>query len=278
MAGRGDLPRLIAEHARATGRPYFIVSFGMALEWVEGHPHLNLAFEKVGRLFAELRRAGCRQVVFAGGMDRPRLRFWQLDAKALTVAARVVRLLRRGDDAMLRGLGAIFEEEGLELVAPTDCLPAGALVAEPGMLGRHRADARARADAMRAAEILRALGPVDVGQAAVVAGGVCLGVEAVEGTDALLARVSALPAEKRAHAPSPAGVLLKMPKPSQDRRLDLPAIGPRTLQGVVDAGLSGAVIEAGGVQILDRAATVAAADRAGLFLWSATPGELCPGA
>ncbi len=277
IAGRGDLPRLIAEAARTRARPYLVVSFPETpLDWVEGegHPHERHRFEKVGRLFAALTRAGCKEVVFAGGMDRPRLRLWQADWGAVRVAARVLRLLRQGDDAMLRGLGRIFEEQGMRLVSAQDCVEGLTLTAEPGILGRHVPDARARADAARAAEILRALGPVDVGQAAVVAGGVCLGLEAVEGTDALLARVADLPEGKRAHAPPPAGLLLKAPKPGQDRRFDLPAIGPRTLKGAAKAGLAGVVIEADGVQILDRAATLAAADRAGLFLWSAAPGEL----
>ncbi|GMG83663.1 UDP-2,3-diacylglucosamine diphosphatase LpxI [Paralimibaculum aggregatum] len=275
IAGRGDLPRLIAEATRDAGRPYLVISFAEApLDWVDDHPHEAHRFEKIGRMFRALKRAGCREVVFAGAMDRPRLRPWAFDAMALRVGSRVLRLLRQGDDAMLRGFGAIFEEEGIRLVAPADCIDGPALTAEPGVLGRLRPEARARGDVARAAEILRALGPVDVGQAAVVAGGVCLGVEAVEGTDALLARIAALPAAKRAHAPPPAGVLLKMPKPGQDRRLDLPAIGPRTVRGAAAAGLAGVAIEAGGVQILDRAATVAAADRAGIFLWSVAPEAL----
>ncbi len=269
VAGRGELPRMIAERARETGRPYLVVSFpDTPLPWAEGHPHEVHRFEKVGRLFASLRAHGVTEAVFAGGMDRPRLRVWAADWKAAKVAARVLSLLRQGDDALLRGLGEIFEAEGIRLVAPEACVEGLRLTAEPGVLGRVRPDAAARTDAARAREILQALGPVDVGQAAVVAGGVCLGVEAIEGTDALLARVAALPAEKRAHAPPPSGLLLKMPKPGQDRRLDLPAIGPRTLKGAAAAGLAGVAIEAGGVQILDRAATVAAADRAGLFLWA----------
>ena len=277
IAGRGALPRLIAEDCRARGEPYRVVSFaGTVLPWAAGHPHEEHRFERVGRLFAALRRAGCGRVVFAGAMDRPRLRLWRLDAKGLAVAARVLALLRRGDDGLLGGLGAIFEAEGFRMVGPADCLEGQGLTVPPGPLGRHRPDARARADAARAAAILAALGPVDVGQAAVVAGGVCLGIEAVEGTDALLARVAALPSEKRAHAPPPAGVLLKMPKPGQDRRFDLPAIGPATVEGAARAGLAGIAIEAHGVQVIDRAEAVAAADAAGLFLWAAEPAALAP--
>ncbi len=272
IAGRGALPRMIAEHCQATARPYLVVTFPATQpDWVAGHPHETHRFEKVGRLFRALSRAGCREVVFAGAMDRPRLRPWLADGKALAVALRVVRLLRRGDDAMLRGLAEIFETEGMRLVSAADCLPGGALTVAAGVLGRTRPDARTEADAARAREILAALGPVDVGQAVVVAGGVCLGVEAIEGTDALLARVAALPKAKRAHAPPPAGVLVKLPKPGQDRRLDMPTIGPRTVEGAARAGLAGVCIGADGVQVLERDACIAAADRAGLALW-AVPG------
>ncbi len=272
VAGRGALPRMIAEHCRASGRPYLVVTFPAARpDWVGEHPHEAHRFEKVGGLFRALARAGCREAVFAGAMDRPRLRPWAADGKAIRVALRVFRLLRQGDDAMLRGLAGIFEAEGVRLVGPADCLPGGALTVPPGTLGRVHPDARAEADALRARAILAALGPVDVGQAAIVAGGVCLGIEAIEGTDALLARVAALPAAKRAHAPPPAGVLLKMPKPGQDRRLDLPTIGPRTIDGAARAGLAGVCVEADGVQVIERDACIAAADRAGLALW-AVPG------
>lgn len=275
IAGRGSLPRLIAEHCRETGRPYLVVSFlAEPGDWVATHPHQRHRFEKVGALFAALEAAGCREVVFAGAMDRPRLNPLAMDARAVTVATRVLALLRQGDDAMLRGLGAIFEEAGIRLVGALDCLPDGALTAEPGVLGTHSPDEAARADALRAQAILTALGSVDVGQAVVVAGGVCLGVEAIEGTDALLDRIAALPETKRAHAPPRSGLLLKAPKPGQDRRVDLPAIGPATVRAAARAGLAGIVVAAHGVQLLDREALVARADREGLFVWSAAPDEL----
>lgn len=273
IAGSGLLPRLIAEDRRDRALPYLVITFGVPPDWVADHPHERHRFEKVGGLFAALRRAGVRQCVFAGAMDRPRLSLAALDGKALTVAFRVLGLLRGGDDAMLRGLGEIFEREGIRMRAPVDCLPAASLTVGAGLLGRHAPRSRDRADAERAHAILSALGAVDVGQAAVVAGGVCLGVEAIEGTDALLARIGTLPPSKRAHAPPPSGVLLKMPKPGQDRRYDLPAIGPRTVDGAAAVGLAGLVLEADGVQVLDRDAVRARADEAGLFIWCFTPSE-----
>jgi DUF1009 family protein len=265
IAGRDALPRLIAEHRRAAGLPYLVISFaGGAASWIEGHPHQAHRFEKAGRLFAALREAGCSHVVFAGAMDRPRLKPWRADGKAVKLVGKVMALMARGDDGLLSGLAGIFEAEGLTVIGAQDCV--GGLTCGEAVLGRHQPELPDRADAARGAAILAALGPLDVGQAVVVAGGVCLGVEAIEGTDALLARVAALPGERRQ---MPGGLLVKMAKPGQDRRFDLPSIGPRTVEGAVRAGLRGIVIEADGANILERDATIRAADDAGLFLWSA---------
>ena len=268
IAGRDALPRLIAEHRQAAGLPYLVISFaGEAEPWIEGHPHQAHAFEKVGRLFAALKRAGCSHVVFAGAMDRPRLKPWRADGKTVKLVGKIMALMARGDDGLLSGLAGIFEAEGFTVIGAQDCV--GGLTCGEAVLGRHQPQPPDRADAARGAAILTALGPLDVGQAVVVAGGICLGVEAIEGTDALLARVAALPAERRRSAPPPSGVLVKMAKPGQDRRVDLPSIGPRTVEGAVRAGLRGIVVEADGANILERDATIRAADAAGLFLWSA---------
>ena len=272
LAGAGTLPRRIAEDRRARGLPYLVVSFGRPAGWMQAHPHQIHRFEKPGRLFAALRGAGCAEVVFAGAMDRPRLSPLAFDPTGLRIAPRVLALMARGDDGLLSGLGRILERQGFRLRAVQDCLPG--LTEGEGVLTRaHPGDAD-RADAARAGAILAALGPLDVAQAAVVARGVCLGIEAVEGTDALLARIAALPEAKRAHAPPPSGVLVKRPKPGQDRRADWPAIGPGTVSGAAEAGLAGIAVEADGALLIDRGETIAAADRAGLFLWSAPAGAL----
>lgn len=267
IAGQGALPRLIAEARRAEGRPCLVIAFeGAAPDWVSAHPHELHAFERPGHLFAALRRAGCAAVVFAGALARPRLRPWRADARLPGLMPRIARLMGGGDDALLSGLAEIFEAEGFPVVGIQDCR--AGLTAAPGTLGRHAPAEAARADAAHGVAILAALGPFDVGQAAVVAGGRCLGIEAAEGTDALLARVAGLGAT--------GGVLVKRAKPGQDRRFDLPAIGPRTVEGATRAGLAGIALEAGAVLILERAATIAAADAAGLFLWSAVAEALGP--
>jgi DUF1009 family protein len=267
VAGRGVLPRLLAEDCVARGRPYRVVVFdGLALDWLDGHPVLAARYEKPGRLFDALRAAGCRTVTFAGGISRPRLRPLDFDLKMLRLAPRLLRGIRSGDDSSLRLIASIFEAEGFAVEAPQEILPD--LVATAGVLGRHAPSTADRRDADRAVAIVAALGAADVGQAAVVAGGICLGLESIQGTDALLEFVARTPAELR---PPAKGVLFKGPKPFQDLRVDLPAIGPGTVKGAAAAGLAGVAVEADGVMILDHAATVAAADAAGLFLWAREP-------
>lgn len=268
LAGRDALPRLIAEERQAAGQPYLVISFGAVAEpWMAAHPHEVHEFEKAGRLFAALRAAGCSHVVFAGAMERPRLRPWRADSRARALMGKAVGLLAKGDDGLLSGLAEIFEAEGFGVVGTQDCL--AGLTAGAGVLGRHRPGGQDRMDVARGAAILTALGPLDVGQAVVVAGGLCLGIEALEGTDALLERVAGL----RDRGPE-GGVLVKLTKPGQDRRFDLPTIGPRTVEGAVAAGLNGIAIEAGRANLIDREATLRAADAVGLFLWSATAAEL----
>lgn len=267
IAGAGALPRLIAEAESARGRPPLVIRFeGVEAPWADAFPHADLPFEKPGRLFAALRAAGCTRLCFAGGMRRPRLDPLRFDLKALGLLAKVPPLLRRGDDQMLRGFAAILEAEGFALVAAHDLL--GDLLMPDRVLSARPPSEAERDDAARAAQIATALGALDVGQGAVVAGGLCLGVEALGGTDQLLAQVGGLPPALRL---SPGGVLYKGPKPGQDRRMDLPAAGPDTLRRAAEAGLSGVALAAGGVLLLGHDACAAEADRLGLSLWGVTP-------
>lgn len=272
IAGAGALPRLVAEAAAREGQAVFVVALsGFAEDWTRDWPHAECGLGQIGRVFAALREAGCVRVCFAGGLSRPSiaaiLKTLRFDLTGLSLAARVARLLRQGDDGLLRGLATIFEEQGFELVAAQSLL--GELLAPVGALGRVRPTETDLADIERAAAIVAALGAVDVGQGAVVAAGRCLAVETVFGTDAMLA---SLVGQTRRHgAPIPSGALYKAPKPGQDERLDWPTIGPRTIEGAKAAGLNGVALQAGGVFVLDLEATAQAADQAGLFLYGYEP-------
>lgn len=267
LACGGDLPLSVARTARAAGRPVFAVALdGWAdpAAWAD-MPHIVERVGAAGRILGALRREGVRQVVLAGRAVRPSLLSLRPDATGARILARIGRAFFAGDDGLLRAVARVLEEEGFEVVAPhavlRDLLPG------PGLLSRAAPDAAARSDIRRAIAVVRALGSVDVGQGAVVQQGLVLGVEAIEGTDALLVRCGGLRRE------GPGGVLVKLVKPGQDRRLDLPAVGPVTIEHAVAAGLRGIAIEAGGTILVNRAATIRAADEAGLFLLSLRPEE-----
>ncbi|SIS89754.1 LpxI family protein [Phaeovulum vinaykumarii] len=254
IAGGGTLPeRLAAAHPDALVAE--LEGFGRGIAGAE-----SFRLERLVPFLDSLCERGVTHVVFAGGLRRPRLDPALFDMRTAAMVPRIVTAMQAGDDATLREVIAIFEDWDLAVVGAADLLPD--LVAEPGVLVGTPGP-EAEADVTRAAQIVEALGAVDVGQGAVVARGQCLAVETVPGTDAMLAFVAA----HRAHLPA-GGVLWKAPKPGQELRIDMPAIGPSTVEGAHAAGLSGIAIAAGGVMILDRAATLARAEALGLWLWA----------
>jgi len=269
VAGSGALPRMLAEACQRQRRPYQVVIFeGVQLDWVEDHPVIAAVFEKPGRLFASLRQTGCRQVAFAGAIKRPRISPMRFDLKALRLAPMLFKALNSGDDAALRIISEIFENEGITVIAAHDIL--GDLLAPEGVPTAAQPSDADRADAVRGVEIVQALGRIDVGQGAVVAQGICLAVEAIQGTDVMLDFVARTGADYRPDPNGTRGVLVKLPKPGQDWRTDLPAIGPETVRKAHQAGLAGIVVQAGGVLILGLDETVRTADDLGLFLWCRT--------
>ncbi|MGS4947701.1 LpxI family protein [Meridianimarinicoccus sp. RP-17] len=272
VAGRGALPVALARALAGRGRDVVLAEMaGFPVDNPDDLPVIPFRVEKLGALFKTLRAAGVREVAFAGAVARPRLDPAQFDFRTLTLAPRILASLKGGDDATLRMVLDIFEGEGFAVRAAHDIAPD--LLPSAGVLTRAQPGSRDRKDASRAAAIVAALSAVDVGQGAVVAGGLALGVEALPGTDRMLAQVAALPADLRPDPASARGVLFKGPKIGQDRRIDLPVIGPDTVAGAAAAGLSGIAIAAGGVMVLDRPAVIAAADAAGLFLWVRKEGE-----
>lgn len=258
LAGDGELPVKLVEVCRATGREIFVVVFNGESNpaCVDGAPHVWLDLGAVGSVIRALKEAECRDVVLAGPIRRPRLTSMRLDGRG---AAMVPRLLRaRGDDALLTVVIDELEGEGFNVVGADDVF-SGLLAAE-GVLGARRPDAGEWDDIARGVEVVRAIGAIDVGQAAIVHDGYVLGVEAAEGTDALIDRVAALRRGERG------GVLAKLRKPGQDRRADLPTIGIGTIERASAAGLAGIAVEAGETLVLDLEAVSDGADAAGLFL------------
>ncbi|MBI4182608.1 MAG: UDP-2,3-diacylglucosamine diphosphatase LpxI [Proteobacteria bacterium] len=259
VAGSGVLPGRVVAACRASGRDFFVLAIEGHTDpaVAEGSPHAWVRLGALGKAIRILHDERVGEVCLAGPVRRPSWRELRPDLGGIRFLARVGSRAF-GDDGLLSAVVERIEEEGFRVVGADEV--AVDLLPPSGPLGRHRPDARAEADIGRGVAVARALGALDVGQAVVVQEGVVLGVEAAEGTDALLVRCGGL------HSHGPGGVLVKIPKPQQDRRVDLPTIGPDTVRRAHAAGLSGIAVEAGGTLVLERAEVVRVADELGLFV------------
>jgi DUF1009 family protein len=260
IAGRGRLPAALV--AAMDAAPLVAALDGFAPEGLV--PDLSFRVERLVLFLRLLEDRGVSRVVFAGAVQRPRLDPALLDPATAELLPRLMQAMAAGDDVTLRAVIEVFEEFGFVMAGVEDVAPS--LLPGAGVLAGVVTE-RDKADATRAAEIVAALGAVDVGQGAVVAQGLCLGVEALPGTDALLAGVAGIGALR----PDPArgrGLFYKAAKPGQDRRIDLPTIGPDTLRAVAAAGLGGVAFQAGSVVCLDLEEMKALAGELGLFLWA----------
>lgn len=264
ISGYGNLPRLLAEECQRLSQAYTVVVFdGISLDWTTSHPVISTRFETQGALFEALRDKECKRVIFAGAMLRPNLDSAKLDEDGIRLAK--ILASNTGDDSTLRAITAFYEGAGFNVVAAHDVL--GNILPPVGVLTTAKPSTADAQDADRATEIIEMLGKADVGQGAVVAQGICLAMESIQGTDQMLAFVADT---RKGFSPDPngaRGVLSKAPKPGQDLRVDMPAIGPDTVRNAARAGLAGVVITADGVMVLDRKSTIAEANRLGLFLW-----------
>ena len=218
------------------------------------------SLNRMGGLFDTLRAGGASDLVLAGAMGRPALNPAEFDAGMMAIAPRLLPAMQSGDDGILRLMIAVFEEQGFCVRGAHELLPE--LTVPEGLFGGPVPTDAALADASRAFDILLALSPLDVGQGAVVSAGLCLGVETLQGTDAMLRFVGETPEALRRGR----GVLVKAPKRGQDLRVDMPAIGPDTVRNAAAAGLEGIVVSAGRVLLLQADETRRALDETRLFL------------
>lgn len=263
VAGGGDLPRQLAQAALAQGRAVFVLGLTDQADpdTLAGFDQAWVRVGEAGAALAHLRGAGVSDLVLAGKVKRPSFFSLKPDATAAGLIARI-GMRAFGDDGLLGAIVQELEREGFRVLGVQDIL--GDLLATPGPLGACAPDAVAETDILRGFAVAKALGAADIGQAVVVQGGVVLGVEAIEGTDALILRCRDL------HRAGPGGVLVKVAKPQQETRIDLPAIGPATVENAIAAGLRGIAVETGSALVIDRARMVALADESGLFVTGVT--------
>ena len=266
LCGGGDFPIQVAQAALQQGRnPVMVGVVGAADKRIEAFPHFWVHMGEVGKLFRSLKERDIGEIAIVGAMTRPEFSDLRLDWGALRRFSGLASLFRGGDNRLLVGIAGFFEKEGVAVVGVHQIAPQ--LLVSPGALSALAPSAQAQADARIGAGLIAALSPFDAGQAVVVANGRVLAVEAAEGTDAMLARIADLRAAHRLRLRGKAGVLVKAPKRDQDMRLDMPAVGLRTIEGARRAELEGIALSSGRVLIADRAAFVRAADEAGLFVF-----------
>ena len=260
LAGGGSLPRQIVEACRERDRDVVVVAFEGATdqEAVSQVEHCWTRLGAVGQIIDWLHENKAEELVLAGKMARPSWSTVRPDWRGMKLLPKILSA-GQGDNAVLTVVISELEAEGFRVVGVHEVLPS--VLAEAGAMGRARPDEAALADIARGVGVARALGAGDVGQAVIVQQGVVLGVEAAEGTDALIRRC----AELRRDAPG--GVLVKFAKPGQDTRVDLPSIGPNTIRAVAETGLRGIAVSAGAALVLEREQTLAQADQDDVFVY-----------
>lgn len=283
IAGRGKLPGAVA--ATRVEKPLVCALAGNPPDSVT--PDLTFRLETLGSLIADLASRGVTEVCLCGSITRPQIDPTAIDAATQPLVPRLKEALGQGDDGALRVVMALFEEAGIAILAAHEAAPD--LLLPEGVPTRAKPPAIAETEARTGALVLAEMGAADLGQACVLRGTEVLAREDARGTDAMLADLARRPGSDdpvnalmdtaydvlggaadwlSGRPPAGEGCLFKAPKPGQDRRADLPAIGPETVTRAAAAGLAGLVIEAEGVLVLDRAELLARADAAGLYLWS----------
>ncbi len=266
ISGRGSLPRELTEGLSKKGPPPFLVEMeGEAGDWILNYEHVSVEFGQVGKLFKALKEHSVTKVVFAGGVTRPKIQLSKLDWGGVLSLPQILAFMIGGDNSLLSGVIHVFEKRGIKVVGAHEILPE--LLSHEGKISGPSPSRKAKRNIQKAFRACQTLGALDIGQAAVAVGERVVAVEGIEGTDGMLKRVADMRNSGILYEDGKAGVLVKTMKPGQDKRADLPAIGPDTIRHVSDAGLMGVAIEAGNSMILEREETLKLAQDMGVFVF-----------
>ena len=265
LAGGGDLPGRVIEACKRRGRPFHVIA-------IEGHadpavicetPHTWLRLGAAQKALEIARREDFGDIVMVGPVKRPSIAALRPDMLATKVLARAAASSVMGDDGLLKAVIGQIEELGFTVVGPDLFLESSAEVR--GVIGSQKPDKLATSDINRGAQVLFHLGPADVGQGVIVQDNIVIAVEAVEGTDAMIKRSKELLRE------GPGGILIKLPKPGQETRADLPTVGPTTIEHMKRVGLRGLAIDSKNTLVVDREEMIRSADEAGIFIIALDP-------
>ena len=266
LAGDGNLPIDLIKACVENKRPFFVIAlsgFGDVhkLKAAGAKDICDIRVGAAGKILKTLGEKNVEEVVIAGKVIRPSLKDIRPDLKAAKIIAKVTTKAL-GDDGLLGLIVSEVEKEGFKIVGAHDVLDT--LICGEGLLGKKKPDAQAQIDIRRGFEVAKVLGGLDVGQSVIVQQGIVLGVEGIEGTDALIKRCAAL------HKKGDGGVLIKCKKPTQDTRIDLPTIGVETVEVAAASNLRGIAIEAGGTIFLEKEQAIKKANELGIFLIGVT--------
>jgi hypothetical protein len=277
IAGGGNLPLHLIHACQNDGAEFYVIRLkGYADEQLEAYPGEECGIAEIGKLIRVLKAHNCDAIVMAGVVKRPNFAQLKPDWRGAALLPKAVSAARKGDGAILDVMVETFEAEGFLVVGAEEV--AQSIFAKAGALGSVSPTEEDFTDIKKAASIVNALGPFDIGQAVVVRNGLVLAVEAAEGTDLMLQRCADLPEEIKGFEPgeeaSKRGVVLKRPKPGQELRVDLPTIGIETLRRAAAAGLQGIAVEAENSLVLDRDSLITEANQSGMFIYAFEAHEL----
>ena len=271
IAGNGALPGLVVEAARKQGYEVCVIGIINAYDpMLEIHHEAHL--QRLGKTLSIIKKNNCTEVVIVGGVTRPNLLSFVPDFETMKFYARVALEARKngiGDDTVLRILVSVFEEHGITIRAANDIIED--IMAPTGVMTKSKPTKNNDIDINRGQIVTDTIGELDIGQCCVVCRGQVLAVEGPEGTDEMLKRVAHLSTSMRGSVRKREGVLVKLPKPNQDRRIDMPTIGLTTIENASLAGLSGIAFAGEATQLIDADACVKRADELGMFLIGLKP-------
>lgn len=260
IAGQGDLPTRLLSHFRESDIPAYVVAFEGQTppETVASAPHIWVKLGTIAPILDYFKSNNVTHLILAGAIRRPSLSELSLDWTGTKLLTRI-GFKSLGDDGLLSAIITYLEEQGFSIVGADDIL--SDLTTPPGVLTTAQPTPEDLTDVSRAIEVLHKLGEADVGQGVVIQQGLILGLEAIEGTSLLIERIADY---KR---PGRGGILVKMAKPNQNLRVDLPTIGPETVEKAIASGLVGIAVEATRSQILNKPETLKLANKHGLFVY-----------
>ena len=259
VAGRGDLPEKIIRQCINSGIDLFVILITEERpKSIDKVPHTSLGVGSVGKAIKLFKEEHVENIVFAGGLKRPKFLSLKLDSGGVKLLARITKAKLNGDNKLLTTVIGFFEDNGFEIIGADEILEDALMPL--GVLGKVSPQGKQQGDVDVGKKMAQSIGKLDIGQSVIMQDGVVIGVEAIEGTDKLIERCKDLQLEKKG------GVLVKVKKPEQDKRVDLPTIGPVTIMKAHENGLAGIAVEAGAALVIDKDEVVSMADEYGLFI------------